>query len=123
METKNQNQKWREKLLKSVKKRKLFDESLFSFRLLQYHFSHHFIRLSSSESKLGIIVTDMNGLCLATDGCGDKNLAPTLLKIIQLANKLDENKKESMAIRIDCQDHYINVKQHNNVIVAVYDRY
>lgn len=72
---------------------------------------------------MGIVVADMNGLCLATDGCGDRNLAPTLMNIIQSANKLDDNKKESMAIRIDCPDHYINVKQHNNVIVAVYNRY
>lgn len=84
-----------------------------------YSFS---LRLSS-ESKLGIIVADTNGLCLATDGCGDKNLAPTLLKIIQSASKLDETKQESMAIRIDCVDHYINVKHHNNVIAAVYNHY
>lgn len=83
----------------------------------------HFFRVSSSDKILGVLVADLDGLCITANGIADKNLAPSLLKVVQSAKKLDEGKHDSMVIRIDCVDHVIDVKNMKNTITAIYKRY
>lgn len=82
-----------------------------------------FLRVASSDKITGVLITDLDGLCITANGIADKNLAPSLLKIVQSAKKLDEAKQDSMVIRIDCVDHVIDVKNMKNTITALYKRY
>ncbi|UXI19880.1 hypothetical protein NH340_JMT05823 [Sarcoptes scabiei] len=79
--------------------------------------------IMSNEKALGFVLSDSDGLSITANGVGDKNITSSLLKLVQAAEKLDESHKESMAIRIDCKDHCIDVKHHRNLITAFYREY